>query len=349
MPELRWILIAGGALLLLAIYLWGRRTSPQISAHEDNLLRIPEPTDEPQGAYTFREEPAVELDARQADDLQTAHVMDDAPISADRRNRHIDLDAVDDESVAEPASTVARDRDVRRSRIEPTLGDDTDTIPVDHGAVGSITLDRAAREAIASDHGISDHLASHHTAPEPITAERPQVASVADAAPPSPAPTLSMSSTPPPRRSERRKIMALRIAAGTQRFTGEQLLEALLSENLQHGKYDVFHRLDAAEVSVFSIASMVEPGTFDPSRMKDETYPGITMFAQLPGPIDGLLAFNELLSTARRLQEKLGGVLQDDRGVPLTIHRLERLRQDVRDFQQGQVREMRKADAAPAP
>jgi cell division protein ZipA len=158
-----------------------------------------------------------------------------------------------------------------------------------------------------------------------------------------------MSSTPPPRRSERRKIMALRIAAGSHRFTGEQLLESLLSEGLQHGKYDVFHRLDDAGASIFSIASMVEPGTFDPPKMKEETYPGITMFAQLPGPIDGLLAFNELVLVARRLQEKLGGTLQDERGVPLTIHRVERLRQDIRDFQQSQPRETRRTDAATPP
>jgi hypothetical protein len=29
----------------------------------------------------------------------------------------------------------------------------------------------------------------------------------------------------------------------------------------------------------------------------------------------------------------LGGVLQDDRGVPLTVHRIERMKQEVRDFE----------------
>jgi FtsZ-interacting cell division protein ZipA len=44
-------------------------------------------------------------------------------------------------------------------------------------------------------------------------------------------------------------------------------------------------------------------------------------------------ALNELVACARRLQQSLGGTLQDDRGVPLTVHRIERMRQEVREFE----------------
>jgi FtsZ-interacting cell division protein ZipA len=44
-------------------------------------------------------------------------------------------------------------------------------------------------------------------------------------------------------------------------------------------------------------------------------------------------ALNELVACARRLHQSLGGVLQDDRGVPLTVHRIERMRQEVREFE----------------
>jgi FtsZ-interacting cell division protein ZipA len=54
-----------------------------------------------------------------------------------------------------------------------------------------------------------------------------------------------------------------------------------------------------------------------------------------------------MLSCARRLQERLGGTLQDERSVPLTIHRVERLRQELRDFEQGQARDHHPANAAP--
>ena len=118
-----------------------------------------------------------------------------------------------------------------------------------------------------------------------------------------------------------------------QRLEGAKLLEPLKAESLQHGKYDVFHRLHTDGSSVFSVASMVEPGTFDLEKMARRSIPGITLFAQLPGPGAGMHALNELVACARRLQQNLGGTLQDERGVPLTVHRIERMRQEVREFE----------------
>jgi cell division protein ZipA len=78
---------------------------------------------------------------------------------------------------------------------------------------------------------------------------------------------------------------------------------------------------------------MVEPGSFDLEKMSETLYPGITMFTQLPAPVPGMHALNELIACARRLQANLGGTLQDERGVPLTVHRIERMRQEVREFE----------------
>ncbi len=172
-----------------------------------------------------------------------------------------------------------------------------------------------------------------------LTAELPEEAPVEPAMtvePEAAAPTLSSAEAPPPKRIERRKILALRLAASPHRLEGARLLEALQAEALQHGKYDVFHRLHEDGASIFSVASMVEPGTFDVEKMPGMQYPGITLFAQLPGPVPGMHALNELVACARKLQQSLGGTLQDDRGVPLTVHRIERLRQEVREFERPQ-------------
>jgi cell division protein ZipA len=147
------------------------------------------------------------------------------------------------------------------------------------------------------------------------------------------APTLSSSEAPQSRRVERRKILSLRLAIAPQRIEGTKLQEALLAESLQHGKYGIFHRLHVDGSIVFSVASMVEPGTFELEKMSETLYPGITMFTQLPGPVPGMHALNELIACARRLQANLGGTLQDERGVPLTVHRIERMRQEVREFE----------------
>lgn len=155
----------------------------------------------------------------------------------------------------------------------------------------------------------------------------------ADAAAAPVAPTLSSSEAPQSRRVERRKILSLRLAVAPQKLEGAKLLESLLAESLQHGKYGVFHRLHADGSIVFSVASMVEPGAFELEKMGETIYPGITMFTQLPGPVPGMHALNELVACARRLQANLGGTLQDERGVPLTVHRIERMRQEVREFE----------------
>jgi cell division protein ZipA len=147
------------------------------------------------------------------------------------------------------------------------------------------------------------------------------------------APTLSSSEAPQARRVERRKILSVRLAMAPQRIEGAKLLEALLAESLQHGKYSIFHRLHTDGSIIFSVASMVEPGTFDLDKVGETLYPGITMFAQLPGPVPGMHALNEVVACARRLQANLGGTLQDERGVPLTVHRIERMRQEVREFE----------------
>jgi cell division protein ZipA len=147
------------------------------------------------------------------------------------------------------------------------------------------------------------------------------------------APTLSSSEAPQSRRVERRKILSLRLAIAPQRIEGAKLQESLLAESLQHGKYGIFHRLHADGSIIFSVASMVEPGSFELEKMSETLYPGITMFTQLPGPVPGMHALNELIACARRLQANLGGTLQDERGVPLTVHRIERMRQEVREFE----------------
>jgi cell division protein ZipA len=235
--------------------------------------------------------------------------------------------------------TVASEDSQLRTRPEPTM----------HTA--EATLLRAAQESSpepdASD--VTPPIEAHSTpaahetwhgrveptfadAPTEEMAVRPPQTSASTAAAAA-APTLSSSESPQARRVERRKILSLRIAMAPQRVEGAKLLESLLAESLQHGKYSIFHRLHTDGGIVFSVASMVEPGTFDLEKMGETLFPGITMFTQLPAPVPGMHALNEMIACARRLQANVGGTLQDERGVPLTVHRIERMRQEVREFE----------------
>jgi cell division protein ZipA len=236
---------------------------------------------------------------------------------------------------------VASDDALLRTRPEPTMQNTESTL------LRSAEEMSAARLAQDDDPELEPDPSERSTpgAPdtwrgrlEPTFADAPtEEMQVRPAATPSQtaaaAPTLSSSEAPQARRVERRKILSVRLAMAPQRIEGAKLLEALLAESLQHGKYSIFHRLHTDGSIIFSVASMVEPGTFDLDKVGETLYPGITMFAQLPGPVPGMHALNEVIACARRLQANLGGTLQDERGVPLTVHRIERMRQEVREFE----------------
>jgi cell division protein ZipA len=231
--------------------------------------------------------------------------------------------------------TVASDDALLRARPEPTVhGAESTLIPA-----AAETPAPPAHEADAYvdappvEHTPSAAQDSWRGRVEPTFADAPTEELPVHPVSGSAAPTLSSSEAPQARRVERRKILSVRLAMAPQRIEGAKLLEALLAESLEHGKYSIFHRLHSDGGIVFSVASMVEPGTFEVEKMGETLYPGITMFSQLPAPVPGMHALNELIACARRLQANLGGTLQDERGVPLTVHRIERMRQEVREFE----------------
>jgi cell division protein ZipA len=145
------------------------------------------------------------------------------------------------------------------------------------------------------------------------------------------------SSTAPvqtPNASEQQKIVTVRVCApGEVRWSGATLLSALELHGLAYGRYQVFHRRHVDGRSLFCVASLIEPGTFDVARMSTEEFRGITLFAVLPGPVEPLLTVDELLGAARGLAQELSGMVQDNKGVPLSPQRAAALRDDVARFQ----------------
>ena len=126
------------------------------------------------------------------------------------------------------------------------------------------------------------------------------------------------------------KIVALRVVAapGTQ-FEGSRLLDAALADGFTFGRYQIFHQLDEAGRPRVSLASLKEPGTFEPERMAGAEFRGVALFTVIPGPRPGLQAFDELIITARALAAHLNGHLQDERGAPLTVGRIGQLRDEI--------------------
>ena len=142
------------------------------------------------------------------------------------------------------------------------------------------------------------------------------------------------SEAPAPRRPQ--KILAIRVTASAPaRFDGAQLLAALRAEGLGFGRYEIFHCLHEDGRPIYSVASLREPGTFDMEAMPTTYYPGVAMFAVLPGPVPAAEAFDEMIFSARALATHLNGSLTDERGAPLTTLRVGKLREEALEFERG--------------
>lgn len=132
-----------------------------------------------------------------------------------------------------------------------------------------------------------------------------------------------------------RKIISVRVAArSSTRFRGEDIVRLLNEEGLEFGKYGIFHRYhNATGATVFSVASMVEPGAFNLDAIGSEHIPGVTLFLVLPGPRDGVTALDEMLGTAQRLAEQLNGEVLDQSGSTLSRQRAGNLRDEIISFE----------------
>ena len=132
------------------------------------------------------------------------------------------------------------------------------------------------------------------------------------------------------------KIVTLRIVARDRgSFRGDELVLSLRGIGMRHGKFGIFHRLDGNDenLTIFSAASLVEPGSFDLANIKDQNIPGISLFLILPGPIDGVEGFDLMMTAARTLAQSLDADLLDESGSTLSIQRERFMREEIIQFQ----------------
>lgn len=132
------------------------------------------------------------------------------------------------------------------------------------------------------------------------------------------------------------KIVTVRVVAKDKKtFAGDELILSMRGIGLRHGKFGIFHRYDGNDEAstVFSAASLVEPGSFDLTNIKDQEIPGISMFLVLPGPLDAVEAFDSMITAARAITQSLNGELLDESGSTLSIQRERYLREEIIQFQ----------------
>ena len=107
---------------------------------------------------------------------------------------------------------------------------------------------------------------------------------------------------------------------------------------LQHGPYEIFHYCEDrnAPESGFSVANLVEPGTFDLSSVAGSQLPGMTFFLILPGSRDPVERFDRMVGIARELCQSLDAQLRDELGDAWTIQSERYLREELIEYRRRQ-------------
>jgi len=137
------------------------------------------------------------------------------------------------------------------------------------------------------------------------------------------------------------KVIIINLASRRSGFNGEDVLSAAVDVGLEPGEMNIFHHHSDTQrekrVSLFSMASMVEPGTFPLDNMDEFVTPGLTLFLQISGAQGGLALYDEMLIAAEKLAEHLDGELQDETHCTLTHQAIEFQREAIIEFQRRQM------------
>jgi cell division protein ZipA len=136
---------------------------------------------------------------------------------------------------------------------------------------------------------------------------------------------------------EHSEVLVLNVTAKHGRvFAGDELLQVLITLGLKFGDMNIFHKRLSKEhqsTVIFSVANMLNPGTFDLNNMDEFATLGISFFLALPAPINNLDAFEQMLAVAQEIRDTLGGDLKDDHRNGMTGQTIEHYRQRIRDFE----------------
>jgi cell division protein ZipA len=100
---------------------------------------------------------------------------------------------------------------------------------------------------------------------------------------------------------------------------------------LRFGDMDIFHYFieEGDGESIFSVANLVEPGTFNLENLDEMSTPGLTLFLKLPGPVEDIKAFDGFIDVAMQLKESLGAELRDKKRNILSKQMIGHMREEI--------------------
>ena len=119
-------------------------------------------------------------------------------------------------------------------------------------------------------------------------------------------------------------------------ISGAALLPTLLTLGLRFGDMDIFHRHqdNAGNGKVtFSLANMMNPGTFNLDDMESFSTQGVSLFMTLPNAGDPFEVFEQMMSAAKQLCAEFNGQLLDDKRSVMTKQTEQHYISKIREFE----------------
>jgi len=118
-------------------------------------------------------------------------------------------------------------------------------------------------------------------------------------------------------------------------MSGAALLPSLLTLGMKYGEMNIFHRHqdNAGNGAVtFSLANMLNPGSFDLDSMETFVTQGVSLFMTLPNAGDPFAAFEQMLLAAKQLATEFNAQLLDDKRNVMTKQTEQHYVSKIREF-----------------
>jgi cell division protein ZipA len=133
------------------------------------------------------------------------------------------------------------------------------------------------------------------------------------------------------------------MAKGSSQIDGGELLSALLAYGLRFGEMNIFHRHELSSGQgpvIFSMASALNPGTFDLETMPQSSFKGVTFFMRLSQIKKRIFVLELMLDIAKRLANQLNAELKDDTHSVLSSQTVSHYKTRIQEYERrylGQV------------
>jgi len=125
------------------------------------------------------------------------------------------------------------------------------------------------------------------------------------------------------------------VMPANQQIFGAALLPSLLTLGLKYGEMNIFHRHqdNAGNGKVtFSLANIMNPGSFDLDSMENFATRGVSLFMTLPNAGDPLNVFEQMLNAAKQLAQEFNAQVIDDKRNVMTKQTEQHYISKIREF-----------------